>query len=261
MAIPATPPGQTSVVVHGAVWSFFDFRDSDVIIPPGPASTPFPHRFYLWSWASKNMIQASDNRFAWVAFYKRDLVAQGLPPGVGPLTPPPALTPAPYAQVIFVGTQQRAKPAYDADLAGTAVANANADDTQGNSTNSALRVTLTSVQQISAQGPTGNSTIQFRGATAPLYVGESAFVIVSTDGIPPGPTSGTYNGRIYRLGAAVPGTTNQYYFAPGEGPGPTDPALTNVTAFIVGRSKDPGSGAFSGLSQDVSVYTTYVQTP
>ena len=241
------PPGQTSVVVPGNAWSFFDIRDLYTVVPPGmPTSTFFPHRIYLWSWASKNMIQASDNRFAWVVIYKRDLVAQGLPGSTQPLTP------APYAQVIFVGTQQRAKPAYDANLAGNPL---KPDDTEPTSTNSALRATFISVQLISAPGPTGNAIIQFRGATPP-NVGENAYVIVSTDG-----ATGLYNGRVYRIGEAVPGTANQYYFAPGEGPGPNDPPLTNATVFIVGRSRDPGSGAFSGLSQDVSVYTTYVQTP
>jgi hypothetical protein len=189
------------------------------------------------------MIQASDMRFAWVMFYKRDLVGQVIPPTA------PQLRPAPYAQVIFVATQERVKPAYDPVA-----------DTAAVPGSPALQIQLIAGVQISAQSPTGTSIIKFPGATAATNVAEGAFVIVSTDGVA-APASGLYNGRIYRMGTAVPTTNNQFYLAPGEGPGPADPPLAGASVFVVGRAVDPASTAYSGLSQDVSVYTTYVQTP
>ena len=99
--------------------------------------------------------------------------------------------------------------------------------------------------------------IDFSSSTPlPGNVAENAFVIVSDDGV-----GGASNGRIYRIGATT-GAANVYNFFPGQGPGPNDPALTNATVFVIGRAPDPNNpGNVGGTVQDVSVYTTYVQTP
>jgi hypothetical protein len=216
------------------------------------------------------MIQGSDTRFAGIPFYKRDLIARG------PAGTIQQLVPAPYAQVIFIGTEERVKPAYNLAYPLGAPNTATGDDTQGNSGTSGLVVKPITGVAISRLSATGTATITLPVAIP--NVAENAFVIISDDGqpYPPPPLPPntlppvTYNGRIYRLGTLVAGSTTTFYLAPGEGPGANDPPLPlpapqpnsrPVAVFIVGRAKDPATNAFAGGAQDVSVYTTFVQTP
>jgi hypothetical protein len=232
------PTGQTSVVIPGQVWTFNDAQDTygAVVYGTGPVPPPLTasHPALLWTLLAKNLIQATDQRFAWAAFYKRDLVAQGAP--TSQQTP----VPSSFAQIIMVGVQSRVKPAYDPVI-----------DAQLPSTLFPLLVTKVTV----TAGSAPLQTITFSGTSLPAQVAENAYAIVSSDGI-----SGALNGRVYRLGPLISGM--QFYLIPGEGPAVNDPALTAASVYIVGRAPDPANpNSAAGAAQDVSVYSTYVQTP
>jgi type II secretory pathway pseudopilin PulG len=234
-----TIPATGSIVVPGQVWSFNDTRDTfynPVTYGIAPTAVNYVHPTLLWTLISKNLIQATDSRFAWAAFYKRDLIA------TGKATTLQTPVPANFAQVIIVGVQSKVKPAYDPVA-----------DTQLPSTLFPLLVNNVTVSAGTTAG-TG-LTITFNAASP--AVAEGAYVIISSDG-----ASGLYNGRVYRLGPLLSGSTTQYYIVPGQGPAATDPTLTGASVYVVGRAPDPTNpGSAAGASQDVSVYSTFVQTP
>jgi len=105
-----------------------------------------------------------------------------------------------------------------------------------------------------------------------VSVAEGTVVIVSDDR-----AQGTYNGRIYRIGNPVgdAGTTNTWELAPGtdmvDAPkdkkvARIDPEeLTDARVFIIGRGlTDPtkavsSDNPYTGVAQDVAVYTSYLQ--
>jgi hypothetical protein len=236
LSTPITiPNGQSSVVIPGQVWTFNDAQDTygNVVYGTAPTTLTAAHSTLLYTLLAKNLIQATDPRFAWAAFYKRDVVAQG---AAGTSQIP---VPASVAQIIMVGVQSRAKPAYDPVI-----------DAQLPSTLFPLLLTKVGV----SAGSAALQTITFN-TTVPAQVAENAYVIVSSDGI-----TGALNGRVYRLGPFISGT--KFYVIPGEGPAVNDPQLTAATVYVVGRAPDPNnSTAGAGAAQDVSVYSTFVQTP
>jgi type II secretory pathway pseudopilin PulG len=238
LTTPVTiPKNQSSLVIPGQVWTFNDTQDSygSVVYGTAPTALTELHPALLYTLISKNLIQATDQRFAWAAFYKRDLIAQG------PATTLQTPVPASFAQIILVGVQCRVKPAYDPVI-----------DTQLPST---LFPQLVTQVNVTAGNATGTGNITFGGA-APA-VAENAYVIVSSDG-----GSGIYNGRVYRLGPAVSGSTTNYFVVPGEGPAASDAVIKGATVYVVGRAPDPGNPtSAAGASQDISVYSTFVQTP
>jgi len=238
------PAGQTSVVKPGQVWSFNDFRDTyspiGLGVPGQPVGTiAASHAQYLWGLIAKNMIQTTDQRFAWVAMYKRDLIAQG---PSGSMQVP---VPAPYAQIFLVGVESRAKPAYDP-----------VNDVQISASPLQPQY-LSGVKMTPPTVAGGISTVTFN-AGQPSYaaVGENTYLIISSDY-----NQGLYNGRIYRIGVYRPDISpTTWALIPGEDMTVTDPAL-NVDVFVVGRGADPNNpGQVAGSAQDVSVYTTYVPT-
>ena len=244
------PANQSALTISGEVWSFYDFPapiGRDTLVCPAPnAGQPAvsyngPHAPYLWSLVAGNLIQATDHRFAWVAMYKRDFVEQGTP---GSTTP--TLSPGAYAQVIMIGVRSRVKQSYD-PVNDTTVA-------QGT-----LLPTLIKGVSITPPSTTNNNipTIDFKASNP--AVAENAYVVISDDGYGTPPNGGLYNGRIYRLGTLNGG--NIWNFAPGEGPSMNDAPLSNASVFVVGQGIDPTAGGHSGGAQDVTAYTTYVQTP
>jgi hypothetical protein len=257
------PVNHTAQALPGQVWSFHDPRDwytaanSNLLLLINGLTAPLPfanHNDYLWSTVVKNLIQASDPRFAWVAFYKRDFIEQGVPTAPAQNLPTPTISPAPYAQIIMVGIRSRVKQNYDP---------AN-DPLLPNSP--FLPVLLTA--NLGAGNQAGGPTIQFSSSSG--AISENAYVIVSDNGAiqqpalptPPFP-AGSFNGRIYRLGTInTAGNPPTYNFAPGEGPGSNDPALTGAQVFVVGQGLDPNNANnYGGGAQDVTAYTTFVQTP
>jgi type II secretory pathway pseudopilin PulG len=240
----AMPANQSALAIPGQVWSFSDGRDT-LSVQLGATGTAVAHPTYLWRLVAKNLIQATDSRFAWVAMYKRDFIEQGPPGGPNPATQ--SIVPAPYAQVIMIGVHSRVKQNYDPVL-----------DVQ---IPSPLKPLLLSGATISAGSVTPGPTIKFGGATSGA-VTENSYVVISDDGNT-GINAGAYNGRIYRLGTINTGGRNPIWnFAPGQGPGINDPAIASASVFVLGQGIDPNNaGGFSGGAQDVTVYTTYVQTP
>jgi hypothetical protein len=107
-------------------------------------------------------------------------------------------------------------------------------------------------------------------------VAEGTYLVVSNDpGNSTPPTVGPVNanGYIYRIGNYVSGTTWQLIpgndlqaYPAGSAGRPTTEATSTIKALIVGRSiHDPtqpyvaGSNGYEGLSQDISVYVTFVR--
>lgn len=263
--LPATlpmPSNQSALTIPGKVWSFYDYppptlggvgRDTLTCIPLPAAATAtgIPHAPYLWSLAASNLIQGSDHRFAWVAMYKRDFIEQGAPGsgGSNKSLPTPTLIPAPYAQVIMIGVRSRVKPAYDP-----------ANDTSVTTTPQSPFLPTLLAASISAGNVSPVPTITFTSPSP--AISENAYVVISDDFTATGtdPNNGMYNGRIYRLGTLNSGNT--WNFAPGEGPGLDDPSLPGTKVFVVGQELDPTNpGQYGGGAQDVTAYTTFVQTP
>ena len=240
------PTGATSVIVPGQVWTMYDMRDTYSI----PLSF---HRNLLWAAVSSNMIQPGDPRFAWVAMYKRDLIGQGAP-GL-----PAPLSFAPYAQVILVGVQSRNKQLYDQNLDVPSV-RPNVPPP-----NTPLLPQLLTAGFTPPPNAASPALVKFNAGNIGA-VGEGAYVVVSdAAGGNPTAATGIYNGRIYRIGVARPDVgPTVYELAPGQGLEPTD-APYAAQVLVVGRGVLPGPNSlvkqFSGLVQDVAVYTTYVQVP
>jgi hypothetical protein len=230
-----TIPGNTSVTLPGAVYSFYDLRIAlgPDLVPPAPLTyTPvndpdlettddgplnaFDARGRLWNDVAGKLILPSDNRVAWVAFYRRgatfaNTVGAALPqdhvepPPLGwpPYTDPPPpnelptntllVTPQPYAQVIVLAVEVRNRSTYETTK-----------DIRHYDPAAPATLEPRTVYVKLAEGNTEADQLQFYdgpGAGAATIdepaAGEGAFVIISDDQIANGPL----NGHIYRLGA------------------------------------------------------------
>ena len=230
------PANQTVMTIPGQVWTLYDSRD---IWKFGGVN----HNAYLWASTAYNFIQPGDSRFAWVGMYRRDLIATGT---AG--QPATSLSLAPYAQIIVLGIQARNTQNY-----------VWATDIQNPPTTTPfLPVLVSNVALTPPAAVGGNSTVSFQSATGPQA--EGTYVIVSDDH-----KGGAMNGRIYRIGLPTSGGSTPpiaWNFAPGEGMAYGDPTLTAADVLIVGRGMDPTNGGQrGGPTQDISVYTTFVQVP
>jgi len=271
--IPVFLNNQTTTVIPGEVWSFFDDytrQPRDWFMarlaggqPPVPVTaTPVHHYGLLWGGIAKNLVVPSDPRFAAVIMYKRDLIAQLLTGTNGNTI---KYTAAPFAQVIVVTVQARNKQVYNL--------NGNISDiTLQNGSITLLPRLLPAT--ITSNG--GISTISFQGTAANTPVAENAYIVVSNDYTFPvnNALRGRFNGRIFRVGNSIPPTTrNNWELAPGSdltagdvtvltGGNPMGLARINADVLVVGRALDPNNpNQFTGLAQDVSVYSSYVQIP
>ena len=224
--LPATPP-QTTETIPGQVWSLYDSRDTQF------GNT---HARALWQAVSKNLIEAGDPRFGWIALYKRDFIASGTPNTV---PAPTSVVFAPYVQVIIFGVQSHNRSAYSPSDVNVVV------PTPG------LLMPQFSTGAVLTPPTASNpfSSIQFSSG----IVSEGSYVVVSDDH-----NGGGSNGRIYRIGVQQ---GNVWQFLPGEGMSANDAALSNADVFIVGPGYDPSTRTIHGLSEAISVYTTYVAVP
>jgi len=116
---PFTVPAHSMVTVPGKVFTFDDARLDDGL---GDAPTPSPIKYQsnLWNAFRRNLIVPSDNRYAWVALYRRDvtyfnnspadfLMNLGNRPNINSLV----AMPAPFAQVYFLPVAVRNRTLYD----------------------------------------------------------------------------------------------------------------------------------------------------
>ena len=209
----------------------------------------------LWSIATQNMVQTSDPRFAWVAFYKRDLILSGT-------TLAPIVSYAPYAQVIVVALQATNTQTYPSMLDKN---NLPLDLTE-QTPEISIRPTYSTQGACTIHPPDAthlNYWVDFaQDATQAIRAADGAFVIVSDD-----QRGGSLNGHVYRLGI-YDQTLFSGEFAPGYGPPPADQRIINfagtlpVMAFIVGKAQDPSNpGTFTGRAQDIAVYSTFISCP
>jgi hypothetical protein len=181
--------------------------------------------------------------------YRRDYIATGSP-GNPPGSPNTAMTPAPYAQVIVIGVQSRNNPTY---LNATTSTPSSTDVPTTPSPGMLIPQYYSGVAINPPSAANPFSTITF-GTSPPPHVAEGSYVIVSYDY-----RTGSYNGRIYRVGINVSGST--WEFLPGEGMSPTDVALPTADVFLVGPGCDCGNTAPRGASEAISAYSTFVSIP
>ncbi|MCC7349910.1 MAG: hypothetical protein IT446_05010 [Phycisphaerales bacterium] len=109
-------------------------------------------------------------------------------------------------------------------------------------------------------------TVTFNGGDFNA-VAEGCYLVIANDNIS-GPGNGWMNGRVYRVGSYVGGTTWELMpgndFSADNGPngvwnggsGDDVTTLTNADAFVVG--KDISTGSYEGPAQDVAFYTTFI---
>src|SRR6185312_11823416 len=247
------PPG-TVVTLQGAVFSCYDtFHDNQIV-------NGDQHIFDLWGAVSPNIMQGSDPRYAWVAFYKRDwTLTQPFVNGANPFSRPP------YAQVIVIAVRARNTPTYTpADLLPSP-----SGTTEPSLIPSVGQATL-KVTMLPASNTILSSEIDFTGTTnASLRAAEGAFVVISNDYLPTSSAAhGLLNGHVYRIGTSL--GNNSWEFGPGDGLSAGDVttlnnlmgANTQFDVFVVGRGADPNNpGQYIGPAQDVAVYSTFVPCP
>ena len=254
--IPLFMAGQTTLIIPGEVWSFREPKRDPYTYSFG--TTHPPHWPLLWNGIARNLVVPSDPRFAAVVMYKRDLIAQK----VVVSTPLPTFHPAPFAQVIVIGVQARNKQVYT--MAGSpsdifVLPNSPTPPTLVPKLFTGIKITRNAlgVSQITV----GNA------ANSPIA--ENTYVVISRDFTfalnDPQQRYGHFNGRIFRIGNFVGGNT--WELAPGSDLTTGDSTVLNgrnlvADVLVVGRAVDPNNpNQFTGLAQDVSVYSSYVQIP
>ena len=260
LSTSAANPQPVTVAVPGEVWSFLDPRDDyraqlSSGSPPAPTTTIASHAALLWNGIAHNLVVPSDPRFGYVLMYKRDYIAHRGTGSAG-LT----FELAPYAQVIVIAVEARNKQVYSV---------------YGNSADVVIppggyvRPTLVPVPFGSVtftRSNTGVTTLAF-GTNANSAVAENAYVVVSDDQFPVGDARHVFNGRIFRVGNPVNANSGTWELAPGNDLTQADAQLLSgrplvADVLVVGRAADPSDPKqFTGLSQAVSAYTTYVQVP
>lgn len=242
-------------VIPGDVWSL-DFTTNDVARKFNGIDLPAPQPLgrMCWNTAAQNMVQLSDPRYAWVAFYKRDLI-ETVKPGGGGTT----FAFAPSAQVIVVAVRSRNVDGYS-----------NQDVVIGPGLSPSLQPVPVVARIIPPSPGTLDYTIQFNPSASPNSdrFTEGAFVIVATDDLPRTTFNhGLLNGHVYRLGNRSATGSGVFEFAPGFGPTAGDGlnltamGAVNFTVFMLGKGMDPdnpNTGSFTGTAQDIAVYSTFI---
>jgi len=243
--------------IPGQVWSMHDLRDGN---KDGTSGTN--HNLLLWTAVAGNMIQVADQRFAWVAFYKRDLIEQLS----GSTT---VFTWSPFAQVIVVAVQARTEPAYVATLPPVPPKNRPATDLYLQSaaqpapldptlTKATLKLLANGITQLTFPAPQG-----LPAATGAYVIISDDTLALNTSGFPGG--HGFLNGHVYQLGNPdASGAAGAWELSPGKGLTSSDGipvgGTVNVFVYLVGQGPDPDNGQqFGGPAQDISVYSTFIQ--
>lgn len=232
----------------------FDGIYTQPVSPLTPTTPPLPitpANHGAWEAVKGNLILPTDARYAFVPFYSRKTGSNS-------------------AQVTMVITKCRARSQYDStDVSFNANANLQPRELKVTITNNGGGVGVDWIKI--ADGPVAGS----KDAVA-----EGAYIIIGVDpGKAPSP-AGTFNGRAYRIGG--PATDNAgalvadtWTLAPGNDFVPL-PGVNNTfddglvddwlmgndaVAYVVGRETEVSGtgGAYRGIAQDVSVYTTFVQ--
>jgi type II secretory pathway pseudopilin PulG len=255
-AMPAAPASSYPELI-GEVWSFdWDSGNPDTAVYVNNqklGSTQLLSNV-LWPIMAQNMIQMSDPRYAWVAFYRRNIVQTSASPVLYSYSP--------SAQVIMIALQSRAKQFYD-----------QSDLLLPTGTNPPVSIQPSRGAATIAPSPSSlNYTIQFSTANSsvlPQRAAAGAFVIIASDGLAPGtPNAGVLNGHIYRLGIQSPNDPTIWEFAPGFGPvaGTSEATAIGTSytfqVYMVGKAQDPtNAGQYTGLAQDIAAYSTFISCP
>ncbi len=214
----------------------FSIRDPQDAVPNGGAPPA------LWNALKGNLIVPSDRRYGVVMMYRRE--------GIG------AATTAKQAQLIVIVTQVRNRSTYETDDIFQTPAPVFFN----------LQARPVVVDVSDPAGPP-NQTVTFTDGQTDS-VAEGSYIIIANDKLP-APNTGVMNGRVYRVGAKLPGV-NEWELAPGNDFKPYDPdgstgaapiieGLSDADAFIVGRNTTDVDGVYEGLAQDIAVYTTFIQ--
>lgn len=258
-------PGQSSVIVPGQVWSMYDpNRDTWTYQyanqNPNLVYPPTSHTAAIWQAMAFNLIQASDPRFGWVAMYRRDMIAQGIPG-----SPASSITPAPYALLIVIGIQCRNAQTFIPAI----------DIQNPPTTNTPFLPQLIKGVTFNSSA-SGQSYVTFPsggGGGNVAAMGDNAYVVISDDHLNPltNPYHGMLNGRIFRAGYSS--ATGVWQLLPG-----SDLTSTDITTmgssemnvlgqpsfdvFVVGHRLSAGNPPTPiGAVQDVWAYSTYISTP
>ncbi|CAN5538465.1 hypothetical protein BH09PLA1_BH09PLA1_08000 [soil metagenome] len=182
----------------GKVLSFNDNRLSNA---------PINYPLNLWNAIKGSIVLPSDNRYAWVPLYRRDMVYQNTTNSpltnissttIGPLLLSGALlaTPSPYAQVYFLPVAVRNRSTFDTTALSTDLAPyTGTAQSPGNLLPRRVQV------QIAYSVTAGDYVIQFGTTPEADSVAPGCFVVISDDRITsPVQDIGIMNGRIYRVG-------------------------------------------------------------
>ena len=263
--VPLLAVGQT-MIIPGEVWTFREPNRDPYTYTYTVGAPQAPHWPLLWNGIARNLVIPSDPRFAGVVMYKRDLIAQRTAAG----SAIPLYQAAPFAQVIVVGVEARNKQVY------TTTGN-QSDIVVGNNGKSLPTLVPKLFTRVLIQRDASRvSSISFGGNSANTPVAENAYVVVSRDLTfaitEPHQRYGHFNGRIFRIGNSSNVNGNTWELAPGSDltdgdasfmtGNPVGPFRINADVLVVGRALDPNNpNQFTGLAQDVSVYSSYVQIP
>jgi len=224
---PFTVGPHATVTVPGKVLSFFDLR-MDNGLNTSFAPSQVRYRSNLWSAFKGSLIVPTDNRYAWVPLYRRDVtyynntdtpieVSLANRNGINNLVS----IPASFAQVYFIPVAVRNRTLYDNSVPSATVTSSDLD-----AANSNLVPRLVQVEIVPNAGAYGGYVLNFVGnalTTFPTDAAvEGAYMVISDDRII-GPTPnitfngfssatnvnhGRMNGRIFRLGSRRPDLDN-----------------------------------------------------
>jgi len=216
----------------------------------------------LWHTVKGNMVQPDDPRFAWAAFYRRTTLQ--------PVAPSTVRMPAGFAQVIVIACRNRVEDLYDLRMDAVAPAKAGVNP-------------YPIPRLVQANFNTNSDPDQPDQVVFSSKFGEQAavapgtFVILANDTtpLPPGPTKPPpANGWVVRVGNQVVDNSGNpvadtWELLPGNDFKNIPPgnALLNpqfykpkqADVYIVGQAFDLSKNAYVGGTQDVSIYTTFIQ--
>jgi len=201
------------VTIPGKVLSFNDIRLDDGTIAGNPR-----YRSNLWNAFKGSFILPSDNRYAWVALYRRDVTYYNNTDAQIDVTSQAALNQliaiqSPFAQVYFIPVAVRNRTLYDNTVSATNL------DLQA--TNPNLQPRLVQVEIVPEPRAYGgyvlNMVRRTLGPPFPVETAvEGAYLVISDDrilfpkvtdpatGIATNVNGGRMNGRIFRLGSRRP---------------------------------------------------------
>lgn len=207
-----------------------------------------------WIYSRGNYISPQNPRYAWTALYRRDQTG-----GVG----------SGYAQVWIIGMKSWNRPVYETNV-----------DVMRNGTNLATLEPRRVRVRVQYESANLRSTVTFINSSdkGSEIAAPGAYLIIANDnattsftGPPAVARKGVANGRIYQLGNPI--NANTWELSPGGNmivANNTTPdvnkgddiTLNNADAYIIGRGYTDalnGDYSYSGPSQGISVYTTFIR--